>query len=163
MTSALRTTLVATLALALVGLAAPAFASHYRLPAGDLVTATELKSLQKAGVDTTLALYEQAAGSQARKQLARASGLSVARLTELAAQCDLLRVSGVGPLMVRVLQAGGVRHSGDLRKANAAALLDKLRAANQVHKLTEVLPEVEMLQAWIAQAQKLPARLEGVR
>lgn len=149
-------------ALALIW-APPVWASHYRLSTSGLVSRAELTALEGAGVKTTADLLERTAPRRARARLTRATGLSLARLTELGTQCDLLRVRGVGPTMVRLLQASGVRHTGLLSKSTAAALRVKMAAANKLHRLTEVLPDEATVGDWIAQAQALPRLLEGVR
>ncbi len=152
--------LLGALALAV---APPARASHYRLATSGIVSRAELTALQAAGVQTTADLLERTAPRRARVRLARATKLSAARLTELATQCDLLRVRGVGPTMMRLLQASGVRHTGLLSKATAASLRAKMGAANKLYRLTEVLPDEATVGDWIQQARALPRLLEGVR
>jgi len=156
---------VALLGLALGLTAAPqaARASHYRLATSGLVSRVELTALEGAGVKTTADLLERTAPRRARRRLVRVTKLSSARLTELATQCDLLRVRGVGPTMVRLLQASGVRHTGLLSKTTAAALRAKMAAANKLYRVTEVLPDEATVGDWIAQARALPRLLEGVR
>lgn len=150
------------LALALLWPAA-ASASHYRLPAAGLVSGEETKSLNAANVHTTVDLLERTASVKDRKKLVRQTRISFVRLTELATQCDLLRIKGVGPSMVRLLQAAGVRHTMALKAASAGALMGRLEAANNSHRITEVLPDVTQVAAWIASAKGLEARLEGIR
>ncbi|MEZ4269166.1 MAG: DUF4332 domain-containing protein [Myxococcota bacterium] len=150
----------------LVALAAwvpAAEASHYRLPAGGLVSESEERSLVENSVDSTEALLTHTASLKARRALATATGLSYARLTELATQCDLLRIRGVGPSVVRLLQAAGTRHAAALRQARPEVLAAKIKAANSVHNIMEVLPDIASLTDWIAQARELPKVLEGVR
>lgn len=143
--------------------ASAAAASHYRLPAGGLVSESEERSLAEHSVDTTEALLAGTASLKARRALSKATGLSYARLTELATQCDLLRIRGVGPSVVRLLQAAGTRHTAALRQARADALAEKLKSANAVHGIMEVLPDTASLSDWITQARELPKVLEGVR
>jgi len=147
-------------------LAAPAAsASHYRLPIGDrcIVTDGELKALKREGITTTLELFERTARRADRETLARKTAIPFPRLTELASQVDLLRVTGVGPTMVRLLQTGGVRHTRDLRAAKVDALLARLQAANGIHRVTEELPPREMVEDWIDQARGMEQLLEGVQ
>ncbi len=146
-----------------LGLTLTAGASHYRLSQVDLLTDAEREVLARAEVATTLTLFERAAATEARKELARVTGLGFARLTELATQCDLLRISGVGPGVVRLLQAAGVRHSADLKSRGAARLHQEVVRANRAQRIREVLPDVQSLAAWMASARELPRRLEGVR
>lgn len=157
-----RLTAVAALLL-VVALAPAAAASHYRLPAGGLVSESEERSLVDQSIDTTEALLAHTASLKARRALSKATGLSYARLTELATQCDLLRVRGIGPSVVRLLQAAGTRHAAALRQASPDGLAVKIKAANAVHRIMEVLPDVASLSDWIAQARELPKVLEGVR
>lgn len=152
-------TLVATASL----LGGAALASHYRLGVSGLLSTSEIAALAKRDVRTTKALFESAAAIGDRRALARKSGLSFARLTELATQCDLLRIEGVGPSVVRLLQAAGIRHAADLRAAGPSALHQRLVATNNTHKLMEVVPDARNLAGWISQAKSLPKVLEGVR
>jgi predicted flap endonuclease-1-like 5' DNA nuclease len=122
-----------------VGVSSMASASHYRLPVDGLVTVDETEALKKAGIATTLDLLDAIAPKAGRESVASKSGLTFARLTTLAAQVDLLRVNGLGPSMVRLLQAGGVRHARDLAKAAPAELRARLEAANGVHRIAPVL------------------------
>ena len=142
---------------------ATAHASHYRLPVENLITEAETESLKKAGIETTLALLDAIATVASREKVASRSGLTFARLTVLAAQVDLLRVNGLGPSMVRLLQAGGVRHARDLAAASAAELHKRIEAANSVHRIAPVLPSEGILEDWIKQAKGLKAIVEGLQ
>ncbi len=141
----------------------PATASHYRLPVDGLVTVEESEALKKAGISTTLDLLDAIATTAGREGVASKSGLTFARLTLLAAQVDLLRVNGLGPSMVRLLQAGGVRHARDLAKSAPAELRARLEAANGVHRIAPVLPSEGILEDWIRQAGGLKSVVEGLQ
>lgn len=153
----------AVLLAALVCSGLEAHASHYRLGSSGLLTGAELDALAPQEVHTTLELFRRSAALADRRILARKSGISFARLTELATQCDLLRIEGVGPSVVRLLQAAGVRHAADLRRARPKVLHAKLVATNNTHRVMEVVPDERNLSGWIAQAKGLPKVLEGVR
>ncbi|TNF27150.1 MAG: DUF4332 domain-containing protein [Deltaproteobacteria bacterium] len=140
-----------------------AWASHYRLPADGLVSEEEHAALGKAEVHTTLDLLNRAAKVSDREALARQTGLPLARLTTLACQADLLRVKGLGPSMVRLLQTAGIRHTRDLRATEPDGLLDRLRAANGIHHIAPVLPRTEVLAEWIEQAKGFEWLLEGTQ
>ena len=144
-------------------LATIAQASHYRLPADGFVSDDEYAALKTAMVLTTSDLLQRAARVTDREALARVTGIPLARLTTLACQVDLLRVKGLGPSMVRLLQTAGVRHTRDLAAAGPGELLDRLRAANSIHNIAPVLPQPEVLEDWIAQAAKLEWLLEGTQ
>ena len=127
------------------------------------MTEPERKALAKAGIQTTAELLKATAKRKARKALSKRSGVPNARLSELAAQCDLLRVKGLGPSAVRLLQAANIKHVASLRHTGAKALHGKLEAIKATLNLPLVVPDVAELSGWIAQARKLPRVLEGAR
>jgi len=162
--TALRGSLAVVLLLC-VSAAAPnaARASHYRLPADGLISDDESSTLGKAGVRTTAELLEATARVARRESLSKATGLSLARLTTLACQVDLLRIRGLGPSMVRLLQAAGVRHTRDLKGLSPTEVYERLRAANSIHHIAPVVPQEAVLEDWIAQAGRLEWVLEGTQ
>ena len=157
------------LLVALVGLLGAAFAAapvahagHYRLPIEGLVDDNDTKALAKAGVTTTLALLQEVSTDAKRLKLAQRSGLTIGRVAALAAQVDLLRIDGLGPSMVRLLQGAGIRHSKDLAAAASAALRVKLEAVNGVQHIAGAIPMAEVLDSWIGQAKRLPRAVDGL-
>lgn len=152
----------------LVGLAVVAFlsgtalASHYAVAdVPSLITAPDAAKLAKAGVGTTEELLQKAAKPKDRKTLAKASGLSAGAVLDLARRCDLLRIKGIGPEMVLLLEAAGVKTAADLSKKEAAALTTEAAQANKAKKITEKPPTEPQFQDWIDQAKKLPVVIEG--
>ncbi len=141
--------------------AGAARASHYAVAdVPRLVTSDEAGKLNKAGVETTEQLLDKAAKAKDRKALAKASGLKGGELLDLARQCDLLRLKGVGPEMVLLLDAAGVKTTAALGKLTPAGLMESITKANQAKKITEKPPTEPQVGDWIAQAQKLPQVLE---
>lgn len=155
-------TLGLTLGLAFGGLSGTARASHYAV--GDvpsLISAGDAAKLTKAGVATTEDLLQKGAKAQDRKALAKSSGLKASTLMDLVRRADLLRIKGVGPEMVLLLEAAGVKSVADLAKKEAPALTTAADAANKSKKITEKPPTEPQFQDWIDQAKKLPAVIEG--
>ena len=141
--------------------AGAARASHYALPdVPRLITPAQVDKLHKAGIETTEQLLDKAARGKGRKALAKASGLSGTELLGLAQRCDLLRIKGVGPEMVLLLEAAGVKSTADLAKRDAAGLTAAVTGANQGNKISENPPTEPQLADWIEQAKKLPQILE---
>jgi predicted flap endonuclease-1-like 5' DNA nuclease len=138
-------------------------ASHYRLPIDPMIPATEATLLAKAGVTTTLALLQEVATADKRKALAKKSGLTQERVTDLAHQVDLLRIDGLGPSMVRLLQASGVANSRALAGEDPAALHQKMTAANASAQISPVIPQVGLVSAWIGAAKALPQVVTGLK
>ena len=147
--------------LAALAVGGVARASHYAVvDVPRLVTPAQVEKLHKGGVETTAQLLEKAAKPKDRKALAKATGLSATELGELARRCDLLRIKGVGSEMVLLLEAAGVKTSGDLAKRDAPGLTAAMISANKDKKITEKPPTEPQLADWIDQAKKLPQLLE---
>ncbi len=139
-----------------------AFASHYAV--GDvptLITAADAAKLTKAGVSTTEDLLQKGAKAKDRKALVKASGLSASTVGALLRRCDLLRIKGIGPEMVLLLEAAGVKATADLAKKEAPALTTAATDANKSKKITEKPPTEPQFQDWIDQAKQLPVVIEG--
>ncbi|MGB0591259.1 MAG: DUF4332 domain-containing protein [Myxococcota bacterium] len=145
-------------------MASSASASHYRLSSGfELVTDAERMALKGAKIHTTADLLQATAKKRARRTLAKKTRISLKRLTALAQQCDLLRIKGLGPSGVRLLQAAKVMHVAALKGGNAKALHSKLQTLKSTLALPHVVPSAAELAAWISQAKGLKRILEGVR
>lgn len=159
---ALRLGFVVALALAFTSSSPDARASHYRLPLPGIVSADEAQLLAKAGVDTTLKLLGRVKTPAQRAELAGATGLSPERVAILAAQVDLLRFSGIGPTMVRLLNASGVPHSAALAAESPAALRERMVAVNLGAKIANAIPQERQIAAWVANAKRAPRAVEGL-
>lgn len=146
------------------GVCAPlvAQAGHYRLPIADFISGEESTQLLKAGVQTTLGLLERVGTPAQRQRLAEVSGLPAQRIEALAGQVDLLRIEGIGPSMVRLLLATGVRHAGALSTESTGALHARMVAANAAQRIAPVTPSERLVAAWVAAAGRLPRVIEGL-
>jgi predicted flap endonuclease-1-like 5' DNA nuclease len=157
----MRSLLTSALMLSLALLAGRAQASHYAIAdVPRLITPAQVEKLHKAGVETTEQLLTRAAKAKDRKALAKKSGLKSGEIEALAKRCDLLRIKGVGSEMVLLLEAAGVKTSGDLAKRDAPGLTTAVMAANKDKKITEKPPTEPQLADWIEQAKKLPQVLD---
>ncbi len=131
----------------------PAQARPY--PLENVLGDHDAAKLAKQRILTTAQLLKQAAKSAERKKLARVTGIKVVRLTGMVQMCDLLRIRGVGPQMVKLLAAAKVLTVQQLRKQKAALLARRMKVANVKAKITQTPPNEEQLKNWIAQARKL--------
>jgi predicted flap endonuclease-1-like 5' DNA nuclease len=139
-----------------------ALASHYAVTdVPTLISAGDAEKLKKGGVTTTEEMLTKVATAKDRKALAKASGLSAASITTIAKRCDLLQVKGIGPEMVLLLEAAGVKTTGELAKKDAAELTAATEKANKAKKITEKPPTEPQFKDWIDQAKALPAAVEG--
>lgn len=136
-------------------------ASHYRIgDVPDVIQKEYHDRLFTNGVRDTRALYAQIAGKSARRNFAKKSKIMYATLSKWAAFIDLMRIDGVGPKMVRLLNAAKVTTLKTFRSQKAEVLQPRMRAANRGGKYSEVIPKVEVVRGWITGAQSIPVLLE---
>ncbi len=139
-----------------------AHAGHYRLPVENFITQAETDLLLKAGINTTLGLLDEVKTPAQRKRVVAVTGIAADRVDALACQADLLRIDGVGPTMVRLLNAAGVRHSRALGAEAAGALVERLKAVNLAQRIANVVPREGQVAAWVAAAKRLGPAIEGL-
>jgi predicted flap endonuclease-1-like 5' DNA nuclease len=111
--------------------------------------------LRKARVRTTEALLKAGATKKGRKELAEATGLSDHQILEWVNRADLMRVKGVGEEYSDLLEAAGVDTVKELRRRNAANLLNAMVEVNTKKRLVRRLPTLSMVERWIAHAKEL--------
>lgn len=120
-----------------------------------------MKALGKAGIHTTKDLLALAGPQQTRRALARTTGMTRKRLLSLAEQCDLLRIRGVGPVIVRLLQAAGFASTRPLGRANPGKAWKALRAANIGRQIAPTVPPEAIVASWVKTAARLVVILGG--
>lgn len=130
----------------------PALASHYPVESADFLSDQEKTAFKAQGIDGTDRLQVLTAGPKEIEELALKTGLDKGRLREIGEFCDLLQIRGIGPKMAGLLRLSGVFNRAALARENAAGLAGKLKAANLIHRVSEVLPQAEILEDWINQA-----------
>ena len=157
--------LVAGLAVALSAISStPTMASHYRLSSSfSLLAKGEFSALQAAEIRTTEALLKATAKRRGRATLARATGIPAIRLHQLAEQCDLLRVTGLGPSAVQLLNAAKILDTTELGRANAGVVHARLEALKSTSGLPKVAPTRAEVERWVRHARSLRPLLEGAR
>lgn len=153
----LRGSLLATAGGALLLFAASAHASPY--PLDEILEKAPAEKLANAKVTTSDELLEKGAHPKELRALAKTTGLAYGQLSTWVKMCDLLRIKGVGPEMVRLLNAGKITTVKQLRGQEAGKLHKALMAANKKAKITEKPPAEEQVARWIEQAKKLKAML----
>lgn len=149
----MRQALSLVLVVGLLGFASTAGASPY--PLSEILDKAAAEKLAAQEVKTSDELLEKAATVKGRAALAKATKLPLAKLNAWAKMCDLLRIKGVGPEMVRLLGAARVNTVKQLKGQKPAKLLKALTAANKKKKITENPPDEQQLANWIDQAKKL--------
>jgi predicted flap endonuclease-1-like 5' DNA nuclease len=124
-------------------------------PLAEILDKATAETLAKEKVVTSDDLLQRGARVKDRQGLAKATKLPDRKLAEWVKMCDLLRIKGVGPEMVKLLNAGRVTTVKQLRGSKAAPLYKRLLEANKKKKITQNPPTEEQLTAWIEHAKKL--------
>jgi len=112
-------------------------------------------SESKTKIDSTAALLAATATCNQRKALSGLTQLSTKRLREMNEFCDLLQVRGIGPKMAALMRLSGVYDTHMLAAQTGDALEAKMKKANAIHKVSEILPGAAVLDGWIQQAATL--------
>jgi predicted flap endonuclease-1-like 5' DNA nuclease len=144
--------------LSLFGAVGAAQASHYPLDAAGFLSDGERTALLAQGIEDTAQLLAATDTPAERGALAGTSGIDKKRLREIQEVCDLLQVRGIGPKMAGVLRLAGVYDTRALAGEKADPLALKMKKANDVHKVSEILPESSVLEGWIQQAATFSRR-----
>jgi predicted flap endonuclease-1-like 5' DNA nuclease len=118
------------------------------------------EKLVHAGVKTTDALLETGATPQGRKALAEKTGISDNLILEWVNRVDLYRIKGIGSEYSDLLEAAGVDTVVELAQRNAKHLFEKITEVNAAKKLVRKLPVESQVADWIAQAKKLPRKVQ---
>ena len=115
--------------------------------------------LANAEITHTEHLLDQCGTKAGRQRVAERTGLSESRLLEWTNMADLIRIWGVGSQYAELLEASGVDTVRELATRNAENLVARMNEVNAEKKLSGQVPAVVAVEAWIAEAKKLPARI----
>lgn len=114
------------------------------------------EKLKKAGVGSTDALLKMGGTAAGRKNLAAKADVSGTLLLEWVNHVDLFRIKGVGEEYADLLEEAGVDSVPELAQRKAENLLAKMNEVNANKNLVNKMPSLSQVEAWIAQAKKLP-------
>jgi uncharacterized protein DUF4332 len=93
-----------------------------------------------------------------RAALAKQIGVAESQLTGWVNRADLMRLKGVGTEMANLLELCGVDSCKELQHRKAEHLHDKLKATNDVEKITYHAPSLAQVDEWITEATTLAAQ-----
>lgn len=133
--------------------AGEALASPY--PLDQILPEDVAGKLGKLGMKSSDDLVAQGATAKGRAKIVKETKIPSGKLLEWVRLCDLVRIKGVGPDVVKLLNAVKIDSVRQLKRQKAAALYKKVEKANAKVKITEKLPSEQHLADWISQAKKL--------
>jgi predicted flap endonuclease-1-like 5' DNA nuclease len=116
-------------------------------------------AFRKAGVRTVDDLLARGASKSARRELAASTGISETRVLRCVNMADLFRINGVASQYAELLESAGVDTVKELKHRNADNLAEKMAEVNSEKKLVRRPPSAIVVQGWVSQAKKLPAKV----
>ncbi len=117
------------------------------------------KKLELAGISSVEALLAQCGERDARRMIAKLTGLPESRLLKWVHIADLMRVEGVGKEYSQLLDAAGVGTVRELKNRQPEMLCAKLGEVNVMKRLTRKTPVLQDVHGWIAAAQDMEPRV----
>ena len=114
------------------------------------------QKLRQAGITDVDDLLKKGSTVQGRKEIVNQTGISEKLLLRWVNMADLYRISGIGQEYAELLEAAGVDTVIELAQRVPANLLDKMAAANAQKKMVRRLPDLSLVESWVAQAKSLP-------
>jgi len=115
--------------------------------------------LKAVGVKSVNALLEKGATKKGRKELSDKSGIDETYILKWVNMADLYRVNGIGSEYSELLEKAGVDTVKELKTRNADNLYAKIVEVNNAKKLVRQAPGLKMVNKWIKNASKLPAKV----
>ena len=113
--------------------------------------------LRKNRIRTTEALLKRGATRAGRKEVASATGFTIAQILEWVNRADLMRVKGIGEEYSDLVEAAGVDTVKELRNRKPENLLARMVEINKEKRLVRRLPTESMVERWVAHAGELPS------
>jgi hypothetical protein len=134
--------------------------SYTPLTSVDGIGAGYKNRLGKAGVRSANMLLKRGRTRKGRKALAAEASTSEKLLLEWVGQVDKLRVPGVGPDYMVLLEHAGVDTVPELARRNPENLHRKIMEVNKSKNLVRKPPSLKQVQAWVLKAKELPRVVE---
>ncbi len=114
------------------------------------------QKLHSAGVTNVDELLEKGSTPKGRDEIIKATGISEKLLLRWVNMADLYRIKGIGQEYAELLEVAGVDTVPELAQRVPANLLEKMAAANAQKKMVRRLPDISLVESWVAQAKSLP-------
>jgi len=124
-------------------------------PETDIISKLELQ-----GIKDSKQLFENAAKREDRQKLSANLNLPFDKLSELVCLCDLVRITGVGPVFARIIFDTGIFSVKDFLSYDTTELWDRLTKTNTEKGLTKAKFALKDIEYCIELSTDLPLVLE---
>ncbi len=125
----------------------------YKLTDLSIVTAPVAQALKKVGISDTDELLMAVTAPAGLEKLAGATGLDARLVGEIAERADIMRVRGIGPAYVELLEHAGIRSLVDVANSTPAGLEEQITKAAKTYGISRV-PRSDEVATWIANANE---------
>jgi hypothetical protein len=119
-----------------------------------------IKKLELNGIKDSSQLVDSAAKYSDRVNLANKYKLAPDELLELVQLCDLVRITGVGPVFAKIIFDSGIKSVKEFLSFDPADLFERLTKTNHDKGLTKVKFSVKDIEYCIELGRFLPIEIE---
>lgn len=124
----------------------------YRLTELSIITDRIASVLKEAGIADSEELLLAVTGPGGVKALAEQTGIDARLIGEIAERADIMRVRGIGPAYVELLEHAGVRALTDVAASSSDDLYARISKAAETYGITRI-PRTDEVAAWIENAK----------
>jgi hypothetical protein len=115
-----------------------------------------IKTLETNGIKDSKQLFDNASKIKNRVLLANKYKIPIEKLNELVHLCDLVRITGVGPVFARIIYDSNIHTVKDFLSFDSTELLSKLIKTNDDKGITKVRFSVKDIEYCIELGKDLP-------
>jgi hypothetical protein len=119
-----------------------------------------IEKLVSVGIKDSKQLFDNAAKLADREKLVTRTKLPLDKLFELVQLCDLVRITGVGPVFARIIIDSGIGSVKDFLSMDSYDLFERLTKTNEMHGLTKAKFAIKDIEYCIELGKDLPLILE---
>jgi hypothetical protein len=120
-----------------------------------------IKKLESNNIKDSVQLFDKASKKKDREELAERLNLSKVKLLELTHLCDLVRITGVGPVFSRIIYDSGIHSVKEFLSYDPSVLYDKLSKTNIEKELTKSKFNIKDVMYCIELGKDLPLMIEN--
>jgi predicted flap endonuclease-1-like 5' DNA nuclease len=117
------------------------------------------EKLRNIGVKSVEDLLNMGGDAAGRKKMAQGTGISDRLVLKWVNMADLFRIKGVASQYAELLELAGVDTVKELAQRNAESLHEKMASANTERKVVRMVPGLNSVKNWVAEAKSLPRRV----
>lgn len=120
-----------------------------------------IEKLESIGIKDSKQLFNYASKQSGRRLLAARLELPIDKLIELVQLCDLIRITGVGPVFARIIFDSGIHSVKDFLSFDSVALFERLIKTNEEKGLTKAKFRLKDIVYCLELGKDLPIVLEN--